>query len=105
MASAQALSDEFIGKSADADREIDATALRSLHATLMENVLHGYDVLPSAVHLTASTLAMLAPEVAFRTMNLYVMPLGMTREMGARRATSRQSRFSNKQSDQNPNGS
>ena len=82
MAAAQALSDEFIGRSADADREIDATTLRSLHATLMENVLHGYDVLPSAVHLTASTLAMLAPEVAFRSINLYVMPLGLTREMG-----------------------
>ncbi|KAF0247779.1 MAG: hypothetical protein FD167_2822, partial [bacterium] len=37
----------------------------------------GYDVLPSAVHLTASTLAMLAPEVAFVNMNLYVMPLGI----------------------------
>jgi hypothetical protein len=82
MAAAQALSDEFISRSADAERDIDSAALRSLHATLMENVLHGYDVLPSAVHLTASTLAMLAPEVAFRTMNLYVMPLGMTREMG-----------------------
>jgi hypothetical protein len=43
----------------------------------MEDVLHGYDVLPSAVHLTASTLAMLAPEVAFVHMALYVMPLGM----------------------------
>jgi len=43
----------------------------------MEHVLHGYDVLPSAVHLTASTLAMLAPEVAFVRMNLFVMPLGM----------------------------
>jgi hypothetical protein len=82
MAAAQALSDEYISRSADAERDIDSAALRSLHATLMENVLYGYDVLPSAVHLTASTLAMLAPEVAFRSMNLYVMPLGMTREMG-----------------------
>jgi hypothetical protein len=30
------------------------------------------------VHLTASTLALLAPEIAFRKMNLYVMPLGMS---------------------------
>ena len=45
----------------------------------MENMLYGYDVLPSAVHLTASTLALLAPEVAFRRMNLYVMPLGLDR--------------------------
>jgi hypothetical protein len=43
----------------------------------MQNVIHGYDILPSAVHLTASTLALLAPEVAFRQMNLFVMPFGM----------------------------
>jgi hypothetical protein len=42
----------------------------------MEDVLHGYDVLPSAVHLTASTLALLAPEIAFQKMQLYSMPLG-----------------------------
>jgi len=51
--------------------------MNTLHRTLMENVLHGYDVLPSAVHLTASTLAMLAPEVAFVRMSLYVMPFGL----------------------------
>jgi hypothetical protein len=51
--------------------------MSTLHRTLMENILHGYDVLPSAVHLTASTLAMLAPEVAFVRMGLYVMPLGI----------------------------
>jgi hypothetical protein len=45
----------------------------------MENMLHGYDVLPTAVHLTASTLALLAPEVTFRKMNLYVMPMGLDR--------------------------
>ena len=43
----------------------------------MENILYGYDVLPTAVHLTASTLALLAPEIAFVRMNLYVMPLGL----------------------------
>lgn len=43
----------------------------------MQNVIHGYDILPSAVHLTASTLALLAPEVAFRQMNLFVMPIGL----------------------------
>ena len=42
----------------------------------MQEVLHGYDVLVSAVHLTASTLALLAPEIAFRKMHLYCMPLG-----------------------------
>ena len=43
----------------------------------MQNVIHGYDILSSAVHLTASTLALLAPEIAFRQMNLFVMPIGM----------------------------
>jgi hypothetical protein len=79
MASAQALSDAYIRERADRDLPLDTKDMTTLHRTLMENVLHGYDVLPSAVHLTASTLAMLAPEVAFVRMALYVMPLGLDR--------------------------
>jgi hypothetical protein len=79
MASAQALSDIYIRERADLDLPLDIKDMTTLHRTLMENVLHGYDVLPSAVHLTASTLAMLAPEVAFVRMALYVMPLGLDR--------------------------
>jgi len=82
MAAAQSIADAYIRASADAGDDLNSASLRTLHATLMENILYGYDVLPSAVHLTASTLAMLAPEVAFRMMNLYVMPLGVVREMG-----------------------
>jgi hypothetical protein len=103
MAAAQALSDAYIRASADAGDDLNSASLRTLHATLMENVLHGYDVLPSAVHLTASTLAMLAPEVAFRMMNLYVMPLGMVREMGRDAPTARKPRFSDGQRAQDPN--
>ena len=77
MASAQALSDAYIRRRADNDLPLEAKDMSTLHRTLMENVLHGYDVLPSAVHLTASTLAMLAPDVAFVRMGLFVMPLGM----------------------------
>jgi hypothetical protein len=77
MAGAQALSDEYIRRRAENDMPLEAEDMSALHRTLMENVLHGYDVLPSAVHLTASTLAMLAPEVAFVRMGLFVMPLGM----------------------------
>ncbi len=76
MAAAQSISDVYIRARAETGRSLDPVALRTLHGALMENVLFGYDVLPSAVHLTASTLAMLAPEVAFRNMNLYAMPLG-----------------------------
>lgn len=77
MASAQAVSDAFICARAESGRSLNPVDLQTLHRTIMENVIHGYDVLPSAVHLTASTLAMLAPEVAFVRMNLFVMPLGM----------------------------
>ena len=77
MASAQALTDGFIRTRVESDRSIEAQDLSVLHSTLMQNVIHGYDILPSAVHLTASTLALLAPEVAFRQMNLFVMPIGM----------------------------
>lgn len=77
MAAAQAFSDEYIRTRADSDRPVEQQDLSTLHRTLMENMLHGYDVLPSAVHLTASTLAMLAPDIAFVRMNLFVMPLGM----------------------------
>ncbi|GJL79929.1 MAG: hypothetical protein NPINA01_29180 [Nitrospinaceae bacterium] len=77
MATAQALSDKYIKLRAETNRSLSPVDLRTLHRTLMENVLYGYDVLPSAVHLTASTLAILAPEVAFVRMNLYVMPMGL----------------------------
>ncbi len=80
MATAQALSDAYIKSRATSGRSLNSKDLQILHKTLMEHVLHGYDVLPSAVHLTASTLAMLAPEVAFVHMNLYVMPMGLDKK-------------------------
>jgi hypothetical protein len=79
MAAAQALSDVYIRRRAQQSLPLDTKDMSDMHRALMENVLHGYDVLPSALHLTASTLAMLAPEVAFVKMNLYVLPLGMDR--------------------------
>jgi hypothetical protein len=77
MATAQALSDVYIRERAQRNLPLDEKDMTTLHRSLMENILHGYDVLPSAVHLTASTLAMLAPEVAFVRMGLFVMPLGI----------------------------
>jgi len=77
MAAAQAFADEYIRRRAATDRTLEPKDLSTLHRALMENVLHGYDVLPSAVHLTASTLALLAPDIAFVRMNLYVMPMGV----------------------------
>ncbi len=77
MAAAQALTDRYIKDRADKGEPLGDRDIAALHQTLMQNVMHGYDILPTAVHLTASTLALLAPEVAFRNMNLFVMPIGM----------------------------
>ena len=50
--------------------------LDTMHQALTENILHGYDVLASAIHLTASNLALRNPDVPFQKMNLFVMPYG-----------------------------
>ncbi len=81
MAAAQAVLDKYILEKSRRGEDIGQRGLATLHGALMQNILHGYDILPTAVHLTASTLALLAPEVAFRRMNLYVMPVGMDRSI------------------------
>jgi len=73
MAAAQAVAENYIEASQGKGPGLD---LPALHRVLAEDVMYGYDVLASAVHLTASTLALRAPEVAFREMNLYSLPLG-----------------------------
>jgi hypothetical protein len=76
MAASQALTDNFIKFRMSNDEHVDDIALRDLHKLIIEEMLHGYDVLPSAVHLTASTLALLAPETCFHKMRLYSLPMG-----------------------------
>lgn len=73
MAAAEAIADNHVRSSAESGVSPD---LSGLHRALVEGVLHGYDVLPSALHLTASTLAMRAPEITFQQMRLYCLPLG-----------------------------
>jgi hypothetical protein len=75
MAANQAITDNFVKSMAARSEAVTAERLTGLHTALVENVLYGYDVLPSAVHLTASTLALLAPETCFRQMQLYSLPL------------------------------
>ncbi len=77
MAGAQAITDRYVRERAERGYDIGDADMALLHQTLMQNVMHGYDILPTAVHLTASTLALLAPEVAFNRMNLFVMPIGI----------------------------
>lgn len=76
MAAAQAITDNYINASAAKGRAFTEDHLRQLHQALMEKIIHGYDVLPSAVHLTAATLGLLAPEIAFKKMRLYWVPMG-----------------------------
>ena len=73
MAAAAAVNDNFISASVAEKKKVETTALQKV---LVESVISGYDVLPSAIHLTASTLALRAPETAFDTMNLFSLPLG-----------------------------
>lgn len=76
MAASQALTDNFIKFQMSKDESVDEATLKSLHKLIIEEMLHGYDVLPSAVHLTASTLALLAPDTCFDKMRLYSLRLG-----------------------------
>jgi hypothetical protein len=76
MAASQALTDNYIKFRVSRDERVDDAALRNLHTLIIEEILQGYDVLPSAVHLTASTLALLAPETCFHKMRLYSLPMG-----------------------------
>ena len=48
----------------------------ALHRVMMEQVLYGCDVMPSAVHITGSTLSGVEPSVIFSDSHLYTMPYG-----------------------------
>ena len=48
-----------------------------LHQALVERVIIGADVVQSAVHLTAATLAAMSPSVRFAEMQLHTLRLGM----------------------------
>ena len=50
--------------------------LAAIHPVIMEEVLYGCDVMPSAIHITGSTLAGAQPEVGFGNSRLYTMPYG-----------------------------
>ena len=43
---------------------------------MIEEVLYGCDVMPSAVHITGSTLSGMEPSVDFQGSRLYTMPYG-----------------------------
>ena len=51
-----------------------------LHRVMMEEVLYGCDVMPSAVHITGSTLSGVEPDVLFGNSRLYTMPYGRMKD-------------------------
>ncbi len=52
----------------------------ALHRVMMEEVLYGCDVMPSAIHITGATLSGVQPAVAFGTTRLYTMPYGRMKD-------------------------
>ena len=48
----------------------------ALHRVMMEEVLYGCDVMPSAVHITGATLSGIESGVGFTESRLYTMPYG-----------------------------
>ena len=51
-----------------------------LHKMMMEEVLYGCDVMPSAVHITSATLSGVHPSVHFGGSRLYTLPYGRQRD-------------------------
>lgn len=50
--------------------------LKGIHKVLVEKVLWGFDVVPFAIHLAGSALALNEPDVEFGIMNLSTLPVG-----------------------------
>ncbi len=55
-----------------------------LHPAMMEEVLFGCDVMPSAVHITGATLSGAYPDVEFNGSRLYTLPYGRQKDGGVR---------------------
>ena len=57
---------------------------RTLHATMMERVLLGADIMPAATHLTASIVSSVHPNATFDATRIYTMPYGAQPEGSGR---------------------
>lgn len=73
MAAAEAITDNYLRACGE---QHTVPKLDVLSKLLMEDIIYGYDVVLSALHLTASTLALRTPDITFRHMRLYPLPLG-----------------------------
>ena len=50
--------------------------LDDLHPIMMEKVLHGADVMPSAAHIASATLSGARPDIDYKDSRIYTMPYG-----------------------------
>lgn len=73
MATADAITDNYLSACSRSAIESD---LVSLHNALMSSVIYGFDVIPSAIHLTASTLMLRMPETLSNVTNLWSASFG-----------------------------
>ncbi len=48
----------------------------AIHPVMLEEVMYGCDVMPSAIHITGSTLSGIQPDVGYGKSRLYTMPYG-----------------------------
>ena len=55
-----------------------------LHRVMMEEVLYGCDVIPSAVHITGSTLSGVEPGIGFEDSRVYNLPYGRQPDGGVK---------------------
>lgn len=56
----------------------------ALHKVMLEQVLYGCDVMPSAVHITASTLAGMEPSVDFKNSRIHSLTYGRQPDGGVK---------------------
>ena len=54
-----------------------AAKLRNLQRRLIEDVVHAADVVPAAAHLAATSVALISPDVAFKSANVFRAPIGV----------------------------
>ncbi len=66
---------------------------RELHRELMEQVLLGTDIMPSAAHLTASMLSSAHPAIGYDRSLVHVLPFGIDEELSNLRRVNRKTPY------------
>jgi len=72
--SLESIIDDYIIKRVESNNILE---INDIYKILIENTIHGYDVLPFAVHLAASALALHDPDIPFSKMNMFLLPLSV----------------------------